>query len=74
LPSASREVLSQASSDPNLEVFNKAALIARNFYDPAPKETYRIFRQMIQSILIGLSGEREAIAEASAQIDALFDR
>ncbi len=72
LPSASRAILSQAAENPNQEVYNKAALIARNFYDPAPRETYKIFRQMIQSILTGLARERDAIAEASSQIQALF--
>lgn len=72
LPSARRDMLSVAPSDPYRVVFYNSALIARSFIDPDPLQTTAIFRDMINSIVSGQSQTSEALGQANTSLgDAL---
>lgn len=63
--SARRDVLSEPVQG-NDDLFNKMTIIARLWEDPSPKETDRIFRDMIESITSGAAKIGEAIQRADA--------
>jgi ABC-type glycerol-3-phosphate transport system substrate-binding protein len=53
-------------------VFYDAALIARSWLDPAPVETEKIFRSMIESLLSNNLKPKDAVTDAGSRINLLF--
>ena len=73
-PAARRDVLSEELSSPGLGVFAEAVLSATNWYRTEPAEVERIFKEMINVVV--LQGEKpdEAVREAAARVTALMRR
>ncbi len=71
LPPARRDLLSQKPTDAFGAVFYDSALIARAWLDPNPKETYTIWKEMIEGVSSGRLKVGEAVFSASQQLGAL---
>ena len=67
IPSARRDVLSEKIEDENV-VFERGALVAREWIDPDPEKTNDIFRAMIESVTSGSARLSEAIGRADQQL------
>lgn len=63
LASARRDVLAMPAQG-NDAVFNKMALLVRTWEDPNPRETDRIFKDMIESVTSGAARTLEAVQRA----------
>lgn len=61
LPPVSRILLSEGSTDPYREIFNKSALASRAFLDIDEKETDYLFQDMVTSVVSGRRDIGEAI-------------
>ncbi|MBI2100667.1 MAG: extracellular solute-binding protein [Candidatus Vogelbacteria bacterium] len=72
LPPARRDLLGQAPADPAMAVFYRAAILARNWPDPDPVRTKKIFETMIESVVTGRLRSNEAVAEGDRQLQALL--
>jgi ABC-type glycerol-3-phosphate transport system substrate-binding protein len=72
LPPVRREILGEVPAKANQEVFNRAALITETFLDPNKNQTDKIFKDMIESVVIGRSGTSEAVLRASRELADLF--
>ena len=68
--SARRDVLATPAEE-NEETFRRMALLVRTWEDPEPKETDRIFRDMIESVTSGAARPVEAIQRAEQSIREL---
>ena len=74
LPSARRDMLSQAQvEDAFKEVFRNAAIIATNFSDPDPAETYDIFERMTEDVTSGRETITVAVAQAVGSLRLLVE-
>jgi multiple sugar transport system substrate-binding protein len=67
MPSARRDVLSQPAQG-NDDLFNKQAIISRNWTDPDPVQTEDIFRAMIEDTVSGAALITEAVQHADQQL------
>lgn len=65
ISSARRDVLAEPAQGVD-DIFNKMTIIARIWEDPNPRETERIFRDMIESVTSGAAKVGEAIQRADA--------
>lgn len=72
LPSARKDVLAEAVSDPVMTVFVQSALISGGWIDPAPQATDEIIGTMVQSSAIGRTGTSEAVERAGLSMDRLL--
>jgi hypothetical protein len=71
MPSARRDVLSQAAQG-NDDLFNKAAIISRNWVDPDPVQTEDVFRAMIEDTVSGAALITEAVQHADQQMSHIL--
>ncbi len=71
-PAARRDVLSEELSSPDLGVFAEVALSATNWYRVDPAEVERIFKEMINSVVLQGEKPAEAVREAAARVTALM--
>jgi ABC-type glycerol-3-phosphate transport system substrate-binding protein len=67
LPSVARSIIAAGSSDPYIDIFNKAALIARTWLDADPAQSRAIFAAMTQAITTGQKSVFQAVSDASEQ-------
>jgi ABC-type glycerol-3-phosphate transport system substrate-binding protein len=67
MPSARRDILSQPAQG-NDDLFNKQAILARNWTDPDPVQTEDIFRAMIEDTVSGAALITEAVQHADQQM------
>jgi hypothetical protein len=67
IPSARRDILSQPAQG-NDDLFNKQAIISRNWTDPDPVKTEDIFRAMIEDTVSGAALITEAVQHADQQL------
>ncbi|HEY4493766.1 MAG TPA: extracellular solute-binding protein [Candidatus Paceibacterota bacterium] len=73
LPPARRDLLSVADEDPNVALFESAAVISKTWFDPNWVVTRNIFADMIESVLIGKLSPSSAVSAASARIQDLLN-
>lgn len=73
-PSARRDVLAEQQLSPDLGVFAKAALSATNWYRVDAALIDGIFKDMVNSVVLGDGKPREAVIEAAARVTALMRR
>lgn len=69
---ARRNLLSKKQDGLFAPVFYSSALTARSWPDPSPKETDKIFRNMIESILSNSVKPKNAITDAGERINFLL--
>lgn len=74
LPPARRDLLSVKPEDSYSQVFYDSALRMKVFLDPNPALTENIFKNMIESVVVGKSKVNEAINAADEQISALIKK
>lgn len=67
MPSARRDILSQAAQG-NDDLFNKQAIITKNWIDPDPVQTEDVFRAMIEDTVSGAALITEAVQHADQQL------
>jgi ABC-type glycerol-3-phosphate transport system substrate-binding protein len=68
LPPVRKDVLSISSSDAYMKTFYDSALIADTFPDPNPNETEVIFKEMIDSVIVGRSTVDSAVSIADGKL------
>ena len=71
-PAARRDVLSEELSSPDLGVFAEAVLSATNWYRVDPVGIEKIFKEMINSVVLSGAKPSQAIKEAAARVTALM--
>lgn len=71
LPPVSRNLLSKETNNPYLEIFYNSALLSKAWLDPNNSETNLIFSEMVESIISGRNTIKNAIQNASAEINEL---
>lgn len=71
-PAARRDVLAQQQSSPDFGVFAEAVLSATNWYRVDPAEIEKIFKEMINSVVLKGAKPSEAISDAAARVTALM--
>jgi len=71
LPPARRDLLTLKPADAFGTVFYDSSLIARAWLDPNPKETYTIWKEMIDGVSSGRLKIGEALLSASQQLSSL---
>ncbi len=69
---ARRDLLSTKPSDAYSPTFYKSALYAESWLDPSDRDSDDIFRGMIDGVLSGNLGAREAIGDASSRLHLLL--
>jgi len=74
LPTLRRDVLNESTADPNLAVYNKAAIALQSWYDPNPTMSDTIFGTMIQSTLTGQVSASQAVDRASVELSSLLKK
>ena len=73
-PAARRDVLAEEISSPDLGVFAEVVLSATNWYRVDPAETEKIFKEMINFVVLSGAKPSEAISDAAAKVTALMRR
>lgn len=71
-PAARRDVLAQQQSSPDFGVFAEAVLSATNWYRVDPIEIEKIFKEMINSVVLSGAKPSEAISDAAARVTSLM--
>ncbi len=71
IPPARRDLLMEKQTDAFDAVFYESALLSRAWLDPNPKETYNIFKNMIESVTSGRFKISEAVMSAQAQMERI---
>lgn len=72
LPSVRRELLSRSATTAHQQVFNDSALISRAWFDPSPRETESIFKDMIENVVSGRLRLSDAIVRAQKELTLLL--
>lgn len=72
LPPARNDLLAVLPPDPDQSVLYQAAVIARDWLDPAPDKTRALWRQMAESLASGRVDASRAVSDASAQLQDLL--
>lgn len=72
LPPARNDLLATLPADPDQSVLYQAAVIARDWLDPAPDKTRALWRQMAESLALGRVDPSRAVSDASAQLQDLL--
>ena len=74
LPPARKDLLSVKSADLYMQVFYDSALRMKVFLDPNPALTGNIFKNMIESVVVGKLKASEAINVADDEVEALIKK
>jgi len=74
LPSARRDILSQADKSAIKTVFNQSAIMSKGWYDPNSVETGAIFQDMVESYTTGRQDLSSVISVASSQLNSLLGK
>lgn len=72
LPSVRREFLSRSATTAHQQVFNDSALISRAWFDPSPRETESIFKDMIENVVSGRLRLSDAIVRTQKELTLLL--
>lgn len=68
------DLLSQAQSDPQLSRLYQAAVITRDWLDPARDTSLTVLRQMVESVSLGRLDSTRAINDADSQLSQLLTK
>lgn len=71
-PASRRDVLSEEQTSPNLGVFAEEILSAANWYRVDPSAIDNIFKEMINSVVLGNAKPTDAINDAAVKITSLM--
>ena len=71
-PAARRDVLAEEQASPDFGVFAEAVLSATNWYQVDSDEIKRIFKEMINSVILSGAKPSEAVSDAAARVTALM--
>ena len=71
-PAARRDNLGEEKSSPDIGVFAEAVLSATNWYQVDSDEIKRIFKEMINSVILSGAKPSEAVSDAAARVTALM--
>lgn len=69
---ARRSLLAAGHSDPVKAVFYRAAITARGWLNPAPRETEIIFKDMIENITSGRLRVNQSVSDGARRLEQLF--
>ena len=72
LPTVRRDIISQGSSDPYIDIFNRAALVAGTWLDADQTQTRQLFANMVDAVTSGKSTVSEAIQDTESQYNVLL--
>ncbi len=72
LPPVRRELLTERPADPYMDIFYRAAIQAKSWYDPDPQGSDEIFADMIESITTGKKKVTNALSETAEKLDRLY--
>jgi len=72
LPSVSRILIDEETTDPYMTLFNKQAIIADSWQDPDKVKTDEIFKNMIENYASGVVTAVGAVQKAGQDIGAIF--
>jgi len=71
-PGSRRDVIGEGQADPNIGVFSEEMLAATNWYRVDPPAIDNIFKDMINSVVLGGVKPADAINDAAAKITSLM--
>ena len=69
LPSVRRDIIARGSTDPYIDVFNKAALVSNGWLDIEPMKSRQILSGMVQNITSG----KVSVSEGIQDIEDLYN-
>jgi len=72
LPPARRDLLSEKPTDTVLPIFYNSALQMKGWVDPSPKDTAKIFSDMIESVTSGRARISESVSKAHDELNKLI--
>lgn len=72
MPSVRRDLISEATSDPYMDIFNKSAVQSLSWYDPHSTKSDKVFKDMIESITSGRKKMTDAVSDARIQLDKIL--
>lgn len=72
LPPIRRDLLSESAKDAYMTVFYRSAIQSRSWYDPNPRESDAVFRDMIGSVTSGRDKVSNAVGDAKLKLDRLL--
>lgn len=73
LPPIRKDVLANSPKDPYMQVFYNSALRAKAWLDPSPKETNDIFRNMVESVIVGKTKPNDMITLSQREFDNILN-
>lgn len=71
LPPVRRDLLRDTPEDAAQSVFAESALMAKGWLDPNPARSSEVFKAMIESVVSGKFGLRDAISEGTSSLEEL---
>lgn len=71
-PAARRDLIAAGAPTPELDVSYQQALIAKTWKTPDAQATQRLFRDMIESVVLGAATPKEALDALKDQLPLLF--
>lgn len=74
LPPARNDLLRALPTDSNLALLYQAAIVTRDWLDPAPDKTQGIFRRLVESIALGRIEPARAVNDADVELQALLPK
>lgn len=74
LPTVSRGVIAQGTTDPYITIFNNAALVSRSWLDISPSVSRQLFGNMIDSVTSGKKNVSESVQDTSDQYDIMLQQ
>lgn len=74
LPPARNDLLQSRPEDPDQAVLYQAAIIARDWLDPAPDKTKGVFRRLVENVALGRVEPSRAISDADAELKDLLPK
>ncbi|MDQ5893584.1 MAG: multiple sugar transport system substrate-binding protein [Patescibacteria group bacterium] len=69
LPPVRRDMIASGSSDPYLSIFYDSALISKGWLDTNKSESYRIFKDIVESVTSGKKNASQALQDGSDEFD-----
>ncbi len=68
LAPARRDILSEGSSNADLAIAYRSAIIARSWLDPNPVLTTKLFKATIEGVISGVARDSDAISQLASQL------
>ncbi len=69
---ARKNLLQAPAENPYSQIFYNSALFAKNWMDPSPDDTSKIFQSMTEAVLSNLMNTQEALINANGKINLLL--